>query len=572
MLAKNAHHADSGRPPWPQEAEQVYRQALHIQESLAADLPDLPAHRHQLARINLAMGDLLWAAARFEESEQFFRDALAITEKLVAEFPDVPEYGVVVGESWSRLSGLLWSIGQHEEADAVARKAVAYFEKLVADSPRIHFYHAYLARSLMNLRQLASDSEWENMETQILDHLMTAAQLSPRQTSYRRLLVACGDATLDLNKGMSTYRQIIELLETISDEAPSCRYDLAVVLVELAGKLRDKGRIEDAEALLNRAESIRREQVAMFPRLPYEYRRAFRLEAQEWGSGSVSSVEYKVRIETAGEYQLYVRCDGHDGASSLFWVWVDELFDGPGGTIADRYLYRPGARPNGHFKGDFYDTGMDANFETNPWQRCASFEGLSTCLAATWSIQAAGDYTIHIEDEHDGMAIDAFVFQLVSLPAPDGNGPPESQVTQEQIFLESNGRVVVEAEHFVHRTAFGGNWLIVPDEDPGDIAHLNFRGTGYIQVMPDRSPVTSQRRILCQRGSAQLELGNWEQAIADYSKAIELASTDAADPESRSSLAQMYRSLGDVLEKMGRSEDAQEAYRKAEELEKEVEK
>ncbi|MHC4706876.1 MAG: tetratricopeptide repeat protein [Planctomycetota bacterium] len=516
VLAKNVHRADSGRPPWPQEAEEAYRRALHIQESLMNDLPDVPHHRYQLARTNLALGNLLWTAARFDESEQSFRDGLAIMEKLVPEFPDVPQYRLVVGEGWSRLSGLLESMGQEEESEAVARKAVAYFEKLVADSPRIHSYHAYLARSLMNLGE---------MEDQLLDHLMTAAQLSPRQASYRRLLVACGRVTLGYCRSVSNYRRIIAVLETISEEVPSCRYDLAAVLAEFGHRLREKGSIEEAQAFLDRAERIRREQVAMSPKLPYEYRRAFRQEAQEWGSGSVSSVDYKVRIETAGEYQLYVRCDGHDGASSLFWVWVDELFDGPGGMIADRYLYHSGARLNGRVRGVL---GVDADFGTNPWQRYASFEGLSTCLAPTWFIQEPGDYTIHVEDEHNGMAIDAFIFQLVSLPAPDGNGPPESQVTQEQIFLESNGRVVVEAEHFVRRTAFGGNWLVVPDEDPGDIGHLNFRGTGYIQALPDTSDVTSQCEILCRRGEAQLELGHGDRAIADLSKAIGL---DPNDPD-----------------------------------------
>ena len=60
----------------------------------------------------------------------------------------------------------------------------------------------------------------------------------------------------------------------------------------------------------------------------------------------------------------------------------------------------------------------------------------------------------------------------------------------------------------------------------------------------------------------------WDKAISDYSKAIELASADAADPESQRRLPQMYRSLGDVLEKVGRPEDAQQANKKAEEIEK----
>jgi tetratricopeptide (TPR) repeat protein len=74
----------------------------------------------------------------------------------------------------------------------------------------------------------------------------------------------------------------------------------------------------------------------------------------------------------------------------------------------------------------------------------------------------------------------------------------------------------------------------------------------------------------CWRAYTYSNMEKWAEAIADYSKAIELVSTDAADPESRRRLAQMYRSLGDMLEKMGRLDEAQKAYQKAEEIEGEV--
>jgi tetratricopeptide (TPR) repeat protein len=61
----------------------------------------------------------------------------------------------------------------------------------------------------------------------------------------------------------------------------------------------------------------------------------------------------------------------------------------------------------------------------------------------------------------------------------------------------------------------------------------------------------------------------WDKAIADLSKVIELLSADAADRESRERLADVHRRLGDALEKVGRVDEAQEAYRRAEELERE---
>jgi tetratricopeptide (TPR) repeat protein len=75
---------------------------------------------------------------------------------------------------------------------------------------------------------------------------------------------------------------------------------------------------------------------------------------------------------------------------------------------------------------------------------------------------------------------------------------------------------------------------------------------------------------LANRADIHLDMEQWDKAIADLSKAIELASADASGPESRPGLDHVYRTLGDVLEKVGRVDDAEQAYRKAEEIEKEM--
>jgi serine/threonine protein kinase/Tfp pilus assembly protein PilF len=71
------------------------------------------------------------------------------------------------------------------------------------------------------------------------------------------------------------------------------------------------------------------------------------------------------------------------------------------------------------------------------------------------------------------------------------------------------------------------------------------------------------------RAYAYSGMKQWEKAIADLSKVIELASANAADPESRRRLTRAYCDLGDVLEKVGRLDDAQEAYQKAQEIDEE---
>ncbi len=116
----------------------------------------------------------------------------------------------------------------------------------------------------------------------------------------------------------------------------------------------------------------------------------------------------------------------------------------------------------------------------------------------------------------DGAAIDTFVLQLSDLPAPTGDGPDESSSTPDNIFVESHGQVVVEAEHFSSRTTAGEmNWVVVPEEDRGVGDHSNFRGTGYVQVLPDRGATGSISRIAQTREEGlRQDVQRWTSSVA----------------------------------------------------------
>jgi hypothetical protein len=129
------------------------------------------------------------------------------------------------------------------------------------------------------------------------------------------------------------------------------------------------------------------------------------------------SIEYQMRINTPGTYRLFVRWDGNssnrNNSDSLF-ADIVELKDGPGGTIADWYELV-----------EF----VDGNFGIRPWDGGGGFEQNQTSSSnspMTWVISTPGIYTLRFSQREDGSAVDAFVFQLSSLPAPSGNGPPVS--------------------------------------------------------------------------------------------------------------------------------------------------
>jgi len=143
------------------------------------------------------------------------------------------------------------------------------------------------------------------------------------------------------------------------------------------------------------------------------------------GPNNPPTISYRVNIETAGTYQLYLRWEtnaNNTGASDSMFADIVELKDGTSGpnTIADWYEY-------GH-------PGSDSNFSTNPWDGLGGKEENVATAAnnpAVWTIATPGIYTVRLSVREDGAAVDAWALQLQSLVAPTGTGPAESAIVPE---------------------------------------------------------------------------------------------------------------------------------------------
>jgi len=108
-------------------------------------------------------------------------------------------------------------------------------------------------------------------------------------------------------------------------------------------------------------------------------------------------VDYVVRISTLGDYELFARWDSPDTGSNSFYAM---MLDPVGGLMGSNFT--------------FSGNQTDLDFATDPWDD----------ENAIFTIAAAGDYTIRLAPREDGVAVDTIVFQLTSLSAPTGNGPP----------------------------------------------------------------------------------------------------------------------------------------------------
>jgi serine/threonine protein kinase/uncharacterized protein HemY len=437
------------------EAEPLLVKALEVRRRVRGEEnPDTLSSMNNL-------GNLYSGEGRYKEAEPLFVKALEGRRRVLGEDH--------IDTMWSmnNLGWLYSNQGRYNEAEPLFVKALegrrrvlgeehpetlnsmSSLGRLYKNQGRYNEAEPLFVKALEICRRIRGE---EHPDT--LNSMESLGNLYSRQDRY--------------SEALQIFRQEEGLLQKLvvdfSDE-PKYRVSLVHTRSEIGRLLSMLGRLEQAEQAYAQSRVSAGELVARFPNL---YPRPFYVLA----SGG-ASVSYTVRITTVGDYRLYVRCAGHDFSSDSFYAWIVQLSDGFGGEVADWYRYNP---------------DVDADFGTNPWYGSAGFERTDAGghdTAALWSIRTPGDYTIRFTVREDGAAIDAFVFQLSNLSEPAEYGPQESNMTVEKVFLESAGRVVVEAEKFTFRQPLNGDWLVVPDEDQGDIVHHNFRGTGYIQALPD---------------------------------------------------------------------------------------
>lgn len=140
-----------------EEAEQITRQAVELQEELVAEFPDVLEHQLTLSNHHNKLGLVLKQMGRMDETEEVFRQIAELRGKLVADFPDVPLYQHRLARYHNRLGSALSIAGRRQEAEQEQHLVVELYEKLIADFPDIHNDWVLLGNIYLRLRQ------WDKM-------------------------------------------------------------------------------------------------------------------------------------------------------------------------------------------------------------------------------------------------------------------------------------------------------------------------------------------------------------------------------------------------------------------------
>jgi eukaryotic-like serine/threonine-protein kinase len=170
------------------EAEQDYDQAVSICKQLAADFPDRPEFRHDLAKGHLNRGALLRDTGRPKEAEQDDDQAISIQKRLVADFPDRPEFRQGLADSYKNRGWRLSSMGRLKEAEQDFDQALSIRKQLAAVFPTVPDYQRDVATAHNLLgRLLARQKRFAEALTQLDAGLAVRQQLAkahPKNADY----------------------------------------------------------------------------------------------------------------------------------------------------------------------------------------------------------------------------------------------------------------------------------------------------------------------------------------------------------------------------------------------------
>jgi serine/threonine protein kinase/Tfp pilus assembly protein PilF len=223
-----------------EDAESLYRKALQMRRNLFGDRHD------RVARTKNNLAICLEAQKRYPEAEKLLREVVDTARSLHG-----PDH-VAVAVSLSNLGDVLASMGRNDEAEQHYREALAIKRKALGDD------HASVAITLSLLAKLLNSMGRYDEAEQLCREALEIQRAKLEPTHHRTLATASRLARILANKGdwrgaEGAYRELVELR---SMAYPAGDLRITWAQVDLARCLRELGRYEEAETLLQ--ECLRR--------------------------------------------------------------------------------------------------------------------------------------------------------------------------------------------------------------------------------------------------------------------------------------------------------------------------
>ena len=248
------------------EDEQVYRQAVATQRSLASADSASPESRRKLVRYLNNLGLLLTDAGRLADAESYYRQAIKALEEELASEPLAPGNRWHMARSEANLGVLLQKTERVGEAERYLVRARDRQKQLASDFPRIPDYRHELASILNNLGLLFGATGREVLAEQTYRESLSlrerlASEVAgmpdyPQKLAVTRLNLALLLEPRNPLAAKQIYHQALDAQESLLSlfpDVPEYRLALGRTLYSLSGLHFKQGELADARRLLERA-------------------------------------------------------------------------------------------------------------------------------------------------------------------------------------------------------------------------------------------------------------------------------------------------------------------------------
>jgi tetratricopeptide (TPR) repeat protein/tRNA A-37 threonylcarbamoyl transferase component Bud32 len=291
-----------------------YRSALQSWNRLLKESPQDATIRESLAGAHVSLGLAQYRAGRFEDAKTSWDEALAICEQLTRDFPAVPGYQRLLAAALAN-RGLCSAVrALEDDAEVFYRRSLEIALDLAAEFPMVTQYRMDVVSAYTNVgsalgRTGRTDEAVESFRA-ALEVARQLVQDHPTRPAYRQVL---GRSYHNLAETMRIlgkfeeveplYRQAVTVRGELVGDAPTVpiyRAELADTQRSLGMHLGRMGRVEEAEHLLRDCLKHMRQLARDFPAMP-EYRGRLGDALQALASQLISADQ---RSDEAREYLL----------------------------------------------------------------------------------------------------------------------------------------------------------------------------------------------------------------------------------------------------------------------------
>jgi serine/threonine-protein kinase len=226
-----------------EQAEESYRHALAILQSLVKARPHVPEYKKDLAGNFNNLGALYSDTGRNRKAKAAYQNALTIQKKLVQAHPHVPEYQRDLAGCYNNLGILIGEIGKYLPSYQAFQKSLTIRRKLAGAQPHALEFQGDLAGVYINLGATACKcGRWHQAKVAFNRALAVQKKLVDSQPETVEYLVDLG----------ATYGNLGDVMKSLGRFSLSVgRFSTAIHWLQKA--LENRPRLRSAQTFLHYA-------------------------------------------------------------------------------------------------------------------------------------------------------------------------------------------------------------------------------------------------------------------------------------------------------------------------------